>query len=94
MRYRAKIDRNQPDIVKALRKVGCTVQSLAAVGKGCPDLLVGRHGRNWLMEVKDGESKDKRSVLLTPDEMQWFADWDGQVIKVCSVEEALKVVTT
>ncbi len=93
MRYRAKLDRNHTEVVNALRKAGCTVQSLATVGKGCPDLLVGREGRNWLMEVKDGESKDKRSVLLTPDEMDWFAKWEGQVAKVCSAEEALKLVS-
>ena len=42
MRRAARIDDNQIAIVKALRKAGCSVLSLAAVGNGCPDLLVFR----------------------------------------------------
>ena len=45
----AKIDANQNEIVDALRKAGCSVQILSSVGKGCPDILVGRGGRNYLL---------------------------------------------
>lgn len=44
MRRAPKIDRNQPEIVEALRKAGAFVQSLAGVADGCPDLLVGYGG--------------------------------------------------
>lgn len=37
----AKVDKNQPEIVEALRAEGAVVQHLHAVGVGCPDLLVG-----------------------------------------------------
>ena len=37
----ARVDANQPEIVKALRGVGATVQHLHKVGQGCPDLMVG-----------------------------------------------------
>ena len=46
VRKYAKIDDNQPEIVKALREIGCSVQSLASVGGGCADLLVGYQGIN------------------------------------------------
>jgi len=36
VRRRAKIDANQPEIVKALVQAGCSVHSLAAVGNGMP----------------------------------------------------------
>ena len=39
MRFAAKIDRNQKEIVAALRDEGASVFSLAAVGKGCPDVV-------------------------------------------------------
>ncbi len=52
MRRAAKIDRNHVEIVAALRGVGASVQDLAAVGKGCPDLLVGYRGQNYVIEVK------------------------------------------
>ena len=54
MRYAAKIDSNQNEVVNALRKAGASVQSLAALGKGVPDLLVAIRGVNLLMEIKDG----------------------------------------
>ena len=51
-RTAAKVDANQADIVAALRRIGATVQCLHQVGHGCPDLLVGWHGENILLEVK------------------------------------------
>ena len=51
---RAAVDANQAEIVKALRKVGATVQPLHRVGQGCPDLAVGHGGVNHMIEVKDG----------------------------------------
>ena len=51
----ARVDANQPVIVAALRAIGATVQHLHAVGQGCPDILVGYDGVNFLMEIKDGD---------------------------------------
>jgi Holliday junction resolvase len=63
----AKIDANQEAVVTALRSAGATVQSLAGVGKGVPDLLVGFKGQTLLMEVKDG-FKAPSARLLTEDQ--------------------------
>lgn len=91
MRRAAKIDANHSAIVSALRKIGASVQSLAAIGKGCPDILVGFRGRNWLMEIKDGMLKPS-ARRLTDDEASWHRRWFGQVHLVQSVDEALKLV--
>lgn len=91
MRRAAKIDRNQPEIVAALRKAGCTVESLAAVGNGVTDLLVGRAGINYLLEVKDGE-KPPSERKLTPDQVVWHGNWQGQKCVVNNIEEALRAV--
>lgn len=91
MRYAAKVDRNQPEIVAALRKVGATVQSLAAVGDGVPDLLVGFRNANHLLEVKDGE-KVPSARLLTSEQLGWHAKWIGPVTIVYSVEDALRAI--
>ena len=91
MRKAAKIDDNQKAIVNVLRQMGASVQSLAAIGKGCPDLLVGYHGINYLMEIKDGDkvlSKQK----LTIDQEHWHSLWRGSVHIVKSVDEALKIL--
>ena len=91
MRRRAKIDANQSDIVAVLRQMGVSVQSLAAVGSGCPDLLCGWRGRNYLLEVKDG-SKPPSERTLTRDQVEWHSTWPGQVAVVYSVSDAIDVV--
>lgn len=93
VRRAAKIDANQVEIVKALRQVGASVQSLAATGKGCPDLLVGFRGVNFLMEVKDGE-KVKSKRKLTPDQVEWHDSWRGRVYVVEGVDQALDIVSS
>lgn len=91
MRVASKIDVNQPQIVRALRDVGATVQVLSHVGKGCPDLMIGFRGRNFLLEVKDGDKPLSRQSL-TRDEQHWHATWQGEVIIVNSVENALQAI--
>ncbi len=88
---RGRTDSNQSAIVKALRKVGATVQILSDVGKGCPDLLVGFAGRTYAMEVKDG-AKSPSERKLTPDQVKWHRAWKGQVAIVNSIVEALAVI--
>lgn len=91
MRYRPRTDANQPEIVKALRQAGCSVCIIAGMGKGIPDLLVGKGGRNFLLEVKD-PSKVPSQRKLSDDERAWHAAWTGQVAVVESAEDALKLV--
>lgn len=88
----AKIDANQTEIVAALRKIGCTVQILSSVGKGCPDILVGYRGKNFLLEIKDG-AKPVSAQKLTPDQVEWHDLWSGQVNVVNCVDQAIKIVT-
>ena len=91
MRRAARIDGNQVEIVAALRAAGATVQSLATVGAGCPDLVAGLGGNNFLFEVKDG-SLCKSRRRLTPDEQQWHDAWAGTVHIVESAEQAVAIV--
>ena len=67
------------------------MQSLASVGKGCPDLLVGRNGQNYLIEVKDG-SRRPSERRLTEDQQEWHQEWRGQVAVAESAEEALRLL--
>lgn len=91
MRKTARVDANQQTIVDALRAIGASVQSLAMVGRGVPDLAVGFRAQNFLLEVKDG-AKPESARRLTPDEMAWHDAWRGQVATVASVEEALHAI--
>lgn len=89
MRRAARRDENEPAIVQALEAVGCTVTRLNE--RGVTDLLVGRNGTNYLMEVKD-PSKPKRDQRLTPDQETWHGTWQGQKAVVKSVTQALAVI--
>ena len=89
MRRAARTDTNQTAIVSALRRAGCNVLSLAAVGGGCPDLLVHRAGWIYLLEIKDGRKSASRRQL-TPHQKRFHADWP--VALVTDEREALTVV--
>ena len=87
MRRAARVDKNQVNIVKALRQVGADVQHLHFVGQGCPDILVGHRGTNYLMEIKSNPKAE-----LTADELEWHLHWRGQVCIVYSVQDALRTI--
>lgn len=92
MRRAAKIDGNQTQIVEALRAVGATVQTLAAVGKGVPDLLVGYKGQTLLLEVKNGR-KPPSERKLTEDQLVWHRNWNGGPLAVVDgVDSALRML--
>jgi hypothetical protein len=93
MRRAAKTDQNQTIVVEALRAAGCRVQSLASVGDGVPDLLVGLPNRRLiLLEVKDGD-KPPSDRKLTPKQVTWHETWQGWPVYVVeSIDHALNVV--
>jgi hypothetical protein len=86
-----RTDGNQAEIVRALRSAGATVQTLHTVGKGCPDLVVGFRGSNYLLEIKDFR-KPPSARKLTEDETRWHAIWNGQVAIVKDIDEALALI--
>ncbi len=92
MRYHrtVKLDANQNAIVDGLRSAGVSVQSLATVGDGCPDLLCSWRGRLTVLEVKN----PKRSTKLTAKQSAWRAKWDAAcpVPVVETLDEALRAV--
>ncbi len=92
MRRAAKVDRNHPAIVRALQSVGATVKSLASVGQGTPDLLVGYRRETFLLEVKDGEAVISRQ-RLTEDQEEWHRVWRGLPVAIVrDVNEALLAI--
>lgn len=87
MRRAAKIDANHTQVVSALEAAGASVQSLAALGKGVPDLLVGFRNVTILMEIKDG-SKSASRQKLTEDQLKWHGSWKGGPLTVVDGPEA------
>lgn len=77
--------------MKTFRSLGCSVQHLHTVGKGCPDILIGYRGLNLLVEIKDG-SLSPSAKKLTLDEQGWHDNWLGQVCIVDSIFNAINLV--
>ena len=87
-----KVDDNQREIVKKLRKIpGVTVSITSALGDGFPDIVVGYKGVNHLIEIKDG-SKPPSRRKLTPAEEKFHDLWTGRVDICNSFEEVIKVL--
>ena len=79
-RRAAKIDANQPEIVKALRKIpGVTVEL------GMDDILVGYKGKTFWYEIKVSEKAD-----VKPSQVKLNSDWRGHYKIVWSLEMILK----
>lgn len=84
MRYAARVDANQEQIVSALRAAGAYVWII-----GLPvDLLVGYGGHTFLVECKSGSKK--RFTGLQTD---FFNNWSGSTLaRVDSPEAALRMI--
>lgn len=80
----AKTDANQKEIVATLRAVGATVQSLAPVGQGVPDLLVAYRGLNFLIEVKTPTGKVNKL------QQAFHESWRAPIGVCTTPDEALK----
>ncbi len=85
MKYRGfdqKRDSNEKSIVDTLKAAGCSVVRLNWV-----DLIVGKAGKTYLMEVKTESGKlNARQKLI-------FASWQGSPIHIVrTIEEALAVI--
>jgi hypothetical protein len=89
-RSSGRVDANHPTIVKELRDMGYSVLSLADLGKGKPDILVGTghgtHGMNLAVEIKD-PAKPLSKRQLTDDERVFHAIWRGPLIIAETTEE-------
>ena len=81
-----RTDGIQAEILDALHRAGCTTQSLSSIGGGCPDLLVARAGKLWLMELKSADGE------LAPAQREWSDKWNSPVYLVRTVAQALTTV--
>ena len=93
MKLHPRLDANHNEIVSALRTAGASVQSLASIGGGCLDLLVGVRGVTTVMEIKDG-NKPPSKKRLTTDEQRWYDAWNGSKFIVYSVDQALQILSS
>ena len=87
-----RIDRNQPEIVKAIRKIpGATVRHTHVIGDGFVDIIVGFKGVNYLLEIKD-PSQPPSARKLTKDEQKFHNEWTGQKAVIETINDVLKLI--
>lgn len=79
--FSSRQDANHSAIVKDLRLLGYQVHEMKSVGGGFPDILVARHGKMCLMEIKtdDGELNEKQK--------KWHDEWQGPPISIVRTTE-------
>ena len=82
-----RTDTNQTELVKAFRKLGCSVLILNAE----IDFLVGYGGLCIAIEAKDGR-KPPSARKLTPDEERFRMDWKGGYKIVMDLEGVTETV--
>jgi hypothetical protein len=97
MRYASRADGNQGSIVNGLRAAGASVEHLTRMGEGWPDLLVGWKGKNFLLEIKNPDSrhdgaKSGRSGETARRQREWYENWRGQVEVIRSLPQALLAI--
>lgn len=81
---RAKIDTSQAGIVEALEAAGCSIQSLARLGHGVPDLMACRAGEIFLFECKTPKASKHKE---TEAKQKTWAQQMGITVHVVSTPE-------
>lgn len=81
MSYARRTDANLTPIVKAYRKLGCSVW---VSNLGPVDLVVGYGGISELVEVKDG-SKPPSARRLTKAQVEFRKHWTGGIRLITSL---------
>lgn len=94
---KAHKDANHDEVSDELEQLGYSVVSLHMVGGGVPDLLVGKQGETFLVELKSvttqhngGGYAFRRKGKLEESQVEWMLRWQGgPVIVACNTEEVL-----
>lgn len=81
--FASRRDEVEPQIVTALQKAGCSVDYAE---RKPYDLVIGRAGETYLLEVKT------RKGRLRDSQVKFEKEWDGHYAIVRTAEAALKAV--
>jgi Holliday junction resolvase len=85
----ARIDRNQPEIVKLFRKLGWYVLIISQL-KNCCDIIVSKNGRTIAVEIKDGE-KPPSQQKLSAGELKFKDEWQGEYMLINCIDDVINI---
>jgi hypothetical protein len=87
MRYDSRVDENQSGLIQAARDMGASVLLLHRVGNSTPDILIGYHGIDQLVEVKTVKGE------LSDGQAKFIREWNGRKVKVArTVHDIIGIV--
>lgn len=91
-RRAAKIDANQPEIVKALRKIPAV-----SVQVGMDDILVGYQGLSYWFEIKEPECVSTVTGEVQPSKIKdsqhkLLAEWQGHYQIIWNVDQIIEAI--
>lgn len=101
MRRAAKIDKNQTEIVEAMRKTGATVIPTHRL-KNAFDCLACYRGKIFIIEIKNPEylpetyDRERLEKSLSKGELKCMNDIEKTGVKyhiICTIDEAIKLIT-
>lgn len=90
MASRGRQDANLNEIVKAFETFGFSVHRVGQHPAMPYDLVAGKSGKNWLIEVKD-PSKPPSRQRLTSGEIKFMERWKGSYRVVKTVEDVREI---
>ncbi len=88
-RRAARVDDNQPEIVKAFRDLGWYVLIISQL-KNCCDIIVSKNGRTIAIEIKDG-SKIASKQKLSAGELKFKNEWQGEYRIINCIDDILAI---
>lgn len=83
----AKVDENQPEVVKLFRRLGWSVLIISQL-KNCCDIIVAKDKRTIAIEIKDG-SKKPSARKLSEGEIKFRDNWQGEWMLVETLEHVM-----
>jgi len=90
MTYAKRVDSNHSLVVKTLRELGCSVFDTSGVGRGCPDIMVGKNSKTALVEIKRNAT-----APYTEAQKKFMESWKGgPVCRIHDIEGAINLVKT
>ena len=79
-----RTDTNHKEITEAFRILGYSVFDASKMGGGFPDIVVGKNGVNYLVEIKTAKGK------LNPKQKAFHKKWLGKIYIVKTINEVIE----
>lgn len=88
MRKHGRVDANQPALVAHAQAFGASWVSMAPLGHGVPDGLLGHQGHTYVVEFKTPKG------TLTPDQREFLRTWNGGPVHILRTEADVERLLT